>query len=134
MRDPDDRSERGLPPWDASGTGNRSVAGAPAVPAGLRTTPVSRKACRMNHTDPDGCGGETATPLKRCVSEELARYFEALEGEQPCDLHKMVIGETEQALLQFVLERTGGNQSRAAQLLGLNRGTLRKKLQYYALI
>ncbi|MDZ7747973.1 MAG: helix-turn-helix domain-containing protein [Halofilum sp. (in: g-proteobacteria)] len=71
--------------------------------------------------------------MKRCVSEELERYFAALDGERPCDLHKMVIGETEQALLQFVLERTGGNQSRAAQLLGLNRGTLRKKLKYYGL-
>ena len=87
--------------------------------------------CRMNRHRPDDCGDPAATPLKRCVSEELARYFDALEGERPCDLHKMVIGETEQALLQFVLARTGGNQSRAAQLLGLNRGTLRKKLKYY---
>lgn len=137
MRDSGDRSDQGLRSDgspDRPDADGRTVAEAPAAPAGLRATPVSRKACRMNHTDPDGCGGRAATPLKRCVSDELARYFEALDGEQPCDLHKMVIGETEQALLQFVLERTGGNQSRAAQLLGLNRGTLRKKLQYYALI
>jgi len=95
--------------------------------------PSTRKACRMNRNRLNGCGGPAATPLKRCVSEELARYFDALEGEQPCDLHKMVIGETEQALLQFVLEHTDGNQSRAAQLLGLNRGTLRKKLNYYGI-
>lgn len=73
------------------------------------------------------------TPLKRAVSQELERYFDALDGERPCGLYKMVIGETELALLQFVLERTGGNQSRAAQLLGVNRGTLRKKLKYYGL-
>ena len=79
------------------------------------------------------CSATADTPLRRCVAEELARYFEALDGQKPCDLHKLVIGETEQALLQFVLERTAGNQSRAAQLLGLNRGTLRKKLKYYGL-
>ncbi len=137
MKGSGDRAAAGLPPYGVpagSASDARSVAGAPAVPPGLRETPVSGKASRMNHTDPDGCGNAVETPLKRCVSEELARYFEALDGEQPCDLHKMVIGETEQALLQFVLERTSGNQSRAAQLLGLNRGTLRKKLQYYALI
>lgn len=73
------------------------------------------------------------TPLKRCVTDELTRYFEALDGERPCDLYRMVIGETERAMLQFVLEHTAGNQSRAAQLLGLNRGTLRKKLQQHGL-
>ena len=87
----------------------------------------------MNRPRATGCSGSAETPLKRCVSDELERYFEALDGEKPCDLHKMVIGETEQALLQFVLDRTAGNQSRAAQLLGVNRGTLRKKLKYYGL-
>jgi len=87
----------------------------------------------MNRSDgySTECGAES--PLKRCVVDELGRYFDALEGEAPCDLYKMVVGETEQALLQFVLARTGGNQSRAAQLLGLNRGTLRKKLQQYGI-
>lgn len=85
----------------------------------------------MNRARATGCSGLAETPLKRCVAEELERYFEALDGDSPCDLHKMVIGETERALLQFVLERTAGNQSRAAQLLGVNRGTLRKKLKYY---
>ena len=102
-------------------------------PRGLDGHADTDKTWRMNRTRSKGCGEPAATPLKRCVSEELARYFEALEGEQPCDLHKMVIAETEQALLQFVLAYTGGNQSRAAQLLGLNRGTLRKKLAYYAI-
>lgn len=85
----------------------------------------------MNRPRPNDRGEAAETPLKRSIADELARYFEALEGEQPGDLHRMVIGETEQALLQFVLAHTSGNQSRAAQLLGLNRGTLRKKLRYY---
>lgn len=87
----------------------------------------------MNRDRTNGCGDTPDTPLKRCVAEELERYFEALEGEQPTDLHKMVIGEIEQAVLQFVLARTGGNQCRAAQVLGMNRGTLRKKLDFYGI-
>lgn len=81
----------------------------------------------------DDVEGPVDTPLKRAISQELERYFDALEGEQPCNLYRMVVGETELALLQFVLSRTSGNQSRAAQLLGVNRGTLRKKLRYYGL-
>lgn len=91
----------------------------------------------MHNIRPIDCtedGGTLAeTPLKRAISHELERYFDALGSEQPCGLHKMVVGETEVALLQFVLQRTGGNQSRAAQVLGLNRGTLRKKLREYGL-
>lgn len=92
----------------------------------------------MNRSDHDSSwvpssGVLVDTPLKRCVVEELQRYLEALEGEDPCDLYKMVIGETERALLQFVLAQTGGNRSRAAQLLGVNRGTLRKKLEYHGI-
>lgn len=87
----------------------------------------------MNRTRQDGCGATTETPLKRCVIAELDRYFETLEGEQPFDLYKMVIRETEQALLQYVLSHTAGNQCRAAQLLGMNRGTLRKKLDFYGI-
>jgi len=87
----------------------------------------------MNGSDQYSTCGSGGTPLKRCVVEELARYFDALEDQPPCDLYKMVIGETEQALLQFVLDRAGGNQSRAAQLLGINRGTLRKKLRQHGL-
>jgi Fis family transcriptional regulator len=87
----------------------------------------------MNRIRTPGVSGLAETPLKRCVREELDRYFEALDGQDPCDLHRMVMGETEQALLQFVLDHTSGNQSRAAQLLGVNRGTLRKKLKYYGL-
>lgn len=87
----------------------------------------------MNRTRQPGCSATSETPLKRCVAEELERYFDELEGEQPCDLYRMVIRETEQALLQYVLAHTGGNQCRAAELLGMNRGTLRKKLDFYGI-
>ncbi|MDX1610594.1 MAG: helix-turn-helix domain-containing protein [Halofilum sp. (in: g-proteobacteria)] len=87
----------------------------------------------MNVIQQPDCGDSVETPLRRCVFQELDRYFNALEGQQPCDLYKMVIRETEQALLQYVLAQTRGNQCRAASLLGMNRGTLRKKLDFYGI-
>lgn len=73
------------------------------------------------------------TPLQDCVEKELQRYFDLLDGQKPSDLYKMVIGETELALLDMVLRKTEGNQTRSAQYLGISRGTLRKKLKQYEL-
>ena len=73
------------------------------------------------------------TPLRECVRSELERYFRLLDGQEPGELYKMVIGETEQALLEVVLHKTEGNQTRAAGYLGISRGTLRKKLKQYGL-
>ncbi len=68
------------------------------------------------------------TALQRCVNSELERYFEMLDGEVPRDLHRMVIRQVESALIKYVLEECRGNQSKAAQWLGISRGTLRGKL------
>lgn len=73
------------------------------------------------------------TPLKVCVETELQRYFEMLGGQKPGELYKMVVGEVEQTLLDVVLRKTGGNQTRAAEYLGISRGTLRKKLNQHTL-
>jgi Fis family transcriptional regulator len=73
------------------------------------------------------------TPLRTCVEEALSDYFETLDGHQPCDLYKLVMGEAEHALLSSVLRHTQGNQTRAAELLNINRGTLRKKLRLHGL-
>lgn len=87
----------------------------------------------MSHDKkPVGLAGNR-TPLKQCVETELQRYFELLDGQKPCDLYKMVIGETELALLDMVLRKTDGNQTRSAEYLGISRGTLRKKLKQYEL-
>lgn len=72
-------------------------------------------------------------PLRECVTAALGDYFAQLEGHPPGELYQMVLREVEQPLLQAVLEFTAGNQTRAAQILGLNRGTLRKKLRQYDL-
>ncbi|MEJ2160885.1 MAG: DNA-binding transcriptional regulator Fis [Chromatiales bacterium] len=73
-------------------------------------------------------------PLRQLTEEALDSYFETLNGHNPGELYSLVIGEVEQPLLKAVLEYTEGNQSRAADILGINRGTLRKKLKTYGLI
>ncbi|MFC3392480.1 DNA-binding transcriptional regulator Fis [Aidingimonas halophila] len=73
-------------------------------------------------------------PLREAVDTAMRRYFEHLDGETVTDLYAMVLAEVESPLLARVLEYADGNQTRAAEILGLNRGTLRKKLKYYELI
>jgi Fis family transcriptional regulator len=75
-----------------------------------------------------------AKPLRDLTHEALHAYFENLNGHRPGDLYSLVMSEVEQPLFKVVLEFTGGNQSRAADILGINRGTLRKKLRGYRLI
>ncbi|MFA9460114.1 helix-turn-helix domain-containing protein [Thiohalorhabdus sp. Cl-TMA] len=72
--------------------------------------------------------------LKACIEEALNQYFANLDGEKPSGrLYYLVQSEVEQALLERILLETGGNQRRAAELLGLNRNTLRKKIQEYGI-
>ncbi|MBB3229484.1 DNA-binding transcriptional regulator Fis [Halomonas stenophila] len=73
-------------------------------------------------------------PLREAVEAAMRRYFAHLDGSSVTDLHAMVMAEVEAPLLASVLEHAQGNQTRAAEMLGLNRGTLRKKLKHYALI
>jgi len=71
--------------------------------------------------------------LQQCVRKALAHYFAHLGDHDPADVYQMVLAEVEQPLFQTVMEQTGGNQTRAAALLGISRGTLRKKLERYQL-
>jgi Fis family transcriptional regulator len=61
----------------------------------------------------------------------MDRYFEHLGGQSTVNLYDLVMTEVETPLLMAVLEYTKNNQSKAAEILGLNRGTLRKKLKQY---
>ncbi len=72
-------------------------------------------------------------PLSGTIKSMLEDYFNDLDGHPPADLYQMVLQEIEQPLLESVLHYTRGNQSKAAIVLGLNRGTLRKKLKQYDL-
>lgn len=75
----------------------------------------------------------TGGKISGCVKEALARYFEDLNGHDVAGLYDMVISEVELPLLESVLKYTHGNQTRAAEVLGINRGTLRKKLKQHGL-
>ncbi|MFZ2540864.1 MAG: helix-turn-helix domain-containing protein [Gallionella sp.] len=67
--------------------------------------------------------------MARYVRKSLKEYFKDLDGEEPCcEMHDMVMNCVEKPLLEMVLEYVGGNQTRAAEVLGINRNTLRKKM------
>jgi Fis family transcriptional regulator len=72
--------------------------------------------------------------LKAQVETMLGEYFEALDGELPCDLYDVVMREVELPLLRSVMHYVGHNQSQAADVLGLSRGTLRKKLKEHGIL
>lgn len=71
--------------------------------------------------------------LRECISNAMADYFHHLDGHEPENLYQMVLQEMEEPLLRAVLDYTRSNQSKAAVMLGLNRGTLRKKMKLYDL-
>ncbi|GGH59807.1 Fis family transcriptional regulator [Comamonas phosphati] len=66
--------------------------------------------------------------LEQCVRDSLEGYFRDLDGEAPANVYDMVIRLIEKPLLEVVMAQADSNQSRAAEWLGLNRNTLRKKL------
>ncbi len=74
-----------------------------------------------------------AIPLNGMVRNALQQYFRDLNGHEPNDLYQLLLTEVERPLLETVMHYAGGNQTRAAQALGINRGTLRKKLKQYGL-
>jgi Fis family transcriptional regulator len=70
-------------------------------------------------------------PLRLCVERAVGRYLHELGGFYAGDMHRLVIEEVERPLLERVLAHVGGNQTQAAEILGINRATLRKKLRHY---
>lgn len=71
--------------------------------------------------------------IARCVRKAIDGYFRDLDGERPCAVYDMVIGSVEKPLIEVVLRRVSGNQTQAAQVLGMNRNTLRKKMKAYGI-
>jgi len=72
-------------------------------------------------------------PLRNHAERALSDYFTSLNGHRPAHLYDLVLREVEEPLFRVVLDYAQGNQSRAAGILGINRGTLRKKLKQFGL-
>ncbi len=73
-------------------------------------------------------------PLSASVEVAIKGYFSQLGEQTPANVYDLVLAEVEEPLLKAMLEYTRGNQSKAAILLGISRGTLRKKLKIYGLL
>jgi len=71
--------------------------------------------------------------IAACMRRSLNRYFKDLDGEVPGEIYNMVLSAVEKPLLAYILDRSEGNQTRAADMLGINRNTLRKKMREYGL-
>ena len=71
--------------------------------------------------------------LSQSINESLEDYFTHLDGQPPHAIYDMVLGCVEKPMIEFILNKVGGNQSKAAEILGLNRNTLRKKMAQYKL-
>jgi Fis family transcriptional regulator len=82
-----------------------------------------KKTVRLNGTNEIG----------RSVEKSLEEYFRRLDGETPHGVYDMVIATVERSMLAAILHRAGGNQTQAADMLGVNRNTLRTKLGKYGI-
>lgn len=66
--------------------------------------------------------------ISECVKRSLDRYFRDLDGEKPSAIYDMVLRNVEKPMLEIVMRHANGNQTVAAEMLGINRNTLRRKL------
>jgi Fis family transcriptional regulator len=76
---------------------------------------------------------ERRGPIAACVKTTMERYFNDLNGEKTTNVYDMVIAEVERPLLEIVMRHVRSNQCKAAEILGINRNTLRKKLRQHKL-
>jgi Fis family transcriptional regulator len=72
--------------------------------------------------------------IEECIRDSLEAYFKDLRGVEPASMHDMIMNVVEKPLLDVVMKHAEGNQSRAAEWLGINRNTLRRKLVEHKLI
>lgn len=84
-------------------------------------------------TPTQGSSSEGAVALQHHVTECVRRYLDEIGSEDTSGFYHLVLEQVEAPLLREVMRHVGNNQSRAAQMLGLNRGTLRKKLRLYGI-
>jgi Fis family transcriptional regulator len=84
-------------------------------------------------TESDQAHGQHSS-LRQSVTQAVRTYLEELDGQMGSDVYQMVLAEVEAPLLEEIMRYTRNNQTRASLMLGLNRGTLRKKLKQHGLL
>lgn len=100
-----------------------------------RVEPLPPASGRAGVTAGTGDGAEPQVPnLRAAVTAAVRAYLDELDGQLSSDVYQMVLAEVEAPLLAEIMAYTRNNQTRASNMLGLNRGTLRKKLKQYDLL
>ncbi len=94
---------------------------------------TSQKGGKVAVTRKNSSSGALDLPLRNHAERALSDYFASLNGHRPARLYDMVLREVEEPLFRTVLDYASGNQSQAAVILGITRGTLRKKLRQFGL-
>lgn len=72
-------------------------------------------------------------PLRESVRQAMDHYLAQLDGQEVTELYDLVLSEVEAPMLEAIMQFTRGNQTKASQMMGINRGTLRKKLKRYGM-
>jgi Fis family transcriptional regulator len=111
-----------------------SLAAGPPPPQRI----AARRRARGGRQGPAAHGRRRAVMSKRhieeCIRDSLETYFKDLRGVEPTSMYEMIMNVVEKPLLDVVMKHAEGNQSRAAEWLGINRNTLRRKLVEHKLI
>lgn len=89
---------------------------------------------KASHNKQEGDMKSCRDEIAEAINCALEQFFRDLDGETPTGVYDMVLARVEKPLLITVLGRADGNQTRAAEMLGINRNTLRKKMQAYGLL
>ena len=99
-----------------------------------RAEPLQAPAEGRNAANDEQLQTAQAQSLRDAVTKSVRQYLDELDGQTTTDFYQMVLAEVEAPLLEEIMAYTRNNQTRASAMLGLNRGTLRKKLKQYNLI
>ncbi|GAB5452609.1 MAG: hypothetical protein Hals2KO_29370 [Halioglobus sp.] len=99
-----------------------------------RAEPLTSPLSESLSADNTGASEVTNSNLRESVTRAVRAYLDELDGQMSTDVYQMVLAEIEAPLLEEIMAYTRNNQTKASHMLGLNRGTLRKKLKQYNLI
>ena len=100
----------------------------------IRAEPLHTTVAGDNAANDEGLHSTNTLSLRGSVRACVSQYLKELDGQISSDVYQMVLAEVEAPLLEEIMAYTRNNQTKASIMLGLNRGTLRKKLKQYNLI